>query len=242
MKELSCDDVIDRVPALVVGDLDPQEIAAIEHHTATCEACAQEVGRGRALAHMLDRLAAQGPAAPPLGERVRAAVPSVAYDRVESPVGPLYIAVSARGLCRIAYGGSEAEMTSWAAARGLRPRPDAAAVRPYVGQLREYFAGERREFDLPVDLSLTPAFTRQVLEATARIPFGQLATYRDIARAIGKPGATRAVGNALGSNPVPIVVPCHRVVRSDGTIGGYTGGLAIKWRLLAIEGVTLPAT
>jgi O-6-methylguanine DNA methyltransferase len=82
-------------------------------------------------------------------------------------------------------------------------------------------------------------FQRAVLEATTTVPFGHVDTYAGIARKIGKPGATRAVGNALGRNPIPVIVPCHRVIRSDATIGGYTGGLGIKHRLLAIEGVTL---
>src|SRR5690606_37550960 len=102
--------------------------------------------------------------------------------------------------------------------------------------------GERREFDLPVDLPGLSPFSRQVLQATAAIPFGRLVTYREIAKEIGQPGATRAVGNGLGRNPVPIVIPCHRVVRSGGAIGGYGGGLAIKWRLLEIEGSSLAVT
>ncbi|MBX5446368.1 methylated-DNA--[protein]-cysteine S-methyltransferase [Sphaerobacter sp.] len=239
MQELNCTDVVERIPALVAGDLNPEEVAAIDRHTATCASCAREVAQGRALAGLLDQVAARTAMTP--GERLLDSLPTVAYDWIDSPVGPLLVAVSPRGLCRVDYGGTEAEIVAWAESQRLVPRHDPDAVRPYVTQLQEYFAGARQHFDLPVDLTAVSPFTRRVLEVTAQVPFGRLVTYRDIARTIGQPGATRAVGNALGSNPVPIVVPCHRVVRSDGTIGGYTGGLAIKWHLLAIEGVTLPA-
>ena len=107
-------------------------------------------------------------------------------------------------------------------------------------QLDEFFAGRRTAFDVPVDLGLCAPFGRAVLEQTARIPFGSTSTYREVAVALGRPGASRATGNALGANPVPIVVPCHRVLRTGGGLGGYTGGLAIKERLLGIEGVLLP--
>jgi methylated-DNA-[protein]-cysteine S-methyltransferase len=107
-------------------------------------------------------------------------------------------------------------------------------------ELDEYFEGHRRDFDLAIDLSLirTP-FTRRLLQATARIPFGETRTYRDMATAAGNPAAVRAAGNALGHNPIPIVIPCHRVLRTGGSIGGYTGGLDRKVILLATEGITL---
>jgi methylated-DNA-[protein]-cysteine S-methyltransferase len=107
-------------------------------------------------------------------------------------------------------------------------------------ELEEYFERDRRRFDLDVDLSLSHGFTRRVLEATAAIPYGSVITYRDVAGRAGNERATRAAGNALGSNPIPIVVPCHRVVRTGGGLGGYTGGLDRKVRLLTLEGA-LPA-
>ena len=103
-------------------------------------------------------------------------------------------------------------------------------------ELGEYFEGKRRDFDVPVDLSLSRGFARKVLSATARIPFGSLSTYREVAAEAGNIKATRAAGNALGSNPIPIVVPCHRVVRTGGGLGGYTGGLDRKRALLRLEG------
>ena len=107
-------------------------------------------------------------------------------------------------------------------------------------ELEEYFEGKRHAFDLNIDLSLikTP-FAKRLLQATARIPFGETRTYRDMATAAGNPLAVRAAGNALGHNPIPIVVPCHRVLRTGGAIGGYTGGLDRKVKLLATEGIEM---
>jgi methylated-DNA-[protein]-cysteine S-methyltransferase len=109
-----------------------------------------------------------------------------------------------------------------------------------VDQLVAYFSGSLREFTIPVDLSQTSDFTRRVLEATASIPYGETVSYGEIARMIRMPGATQAVGNALGANPVPIVIPCHRVIRSDGSMGWFTGGPHIKRALLRLEGIAFP--
>jgi methylated-DNA-[protein]-cysteine S-methyltransferase len=106
-------------------------------------------------------------------------------------------------------------------------------------QLDEYFAGRRQAFALGIDWTLTHGFTRRVLQSTARIPFGELGTYRLVATGAGNPAAVRAAGNALGANPMPIVVPCHRIVRTGGKLGGYTGGVERKEFLLTLEG-TLP--
>jgi methylated-DNA-[protein]-cysteine S-methyltransferase len=175
--------------------------------------------------------------------RAAAAEADVVYAELDSPVGPLVAAATQRGLARLAYrdfnGGLDAVLEAVAAR--LSPRIVAAPARldDVRRQLDEFFAGRRQEFDLPVDLASCAPFGRAVLEQTARIPFGGTSTYRDIATALGRPGASRATGNALGANPVPIVVPCHRVLRTGGGLGGYTGGLAIKERLLGIEGVIL---
>jgi methylated-DNA-[protein]-cysteine S-methyltransferase len=115
-----------------------------------------------------------------------------------------------------------------------------AATEDVRRELEEYFEGRRRAFDLRVDLSPLEGFRRRILAATARIPFGSVRTYRDVAMRAGNERAVRAAGNALGSNPIPIVVPCHRVVRTGGGLGGYTGGLDRKRVLLELEGA-LPA-
>jgi methylated-DNA-[protein]-cysteine S-methyltransferase len=162
----------------------------------------------------------------------------VAYATVDSAVGPLLVAVTARGLVRLAYGDEDDVLEELA--RRVSPRVLRAPrqVDPVRRQLDQYFAGRRREFDVGLDWSLvTPGFTRRVLRATARIPFGSVRTYGHVAGRAGSPRASRAAGNALGSNPIPIVVPCHRVVHAGGGLGGYTGGLHRKEHLLALEGI-----
>src|SRR5690606_30078071 len=110
-----------------------------------------------------------------------------------------------------------------------------AAVTLARRQLDEYFSGRRREFDVPLDWRLTAGFRRSVLRATARIPYGRTASYREVATEAGSPRAVRAAGTALATNPLPIVVPCHRVLRSDGAVGQYLGGPEVKVRLLGLE-------
>jgi methylated-DNA-[protein]-cysteine S-methyltransferase len=167
----------------------------------------------------------------------------VAYGWADSPFGPLLVALTRKGLVRLSYPGPDRDQPLAELARTVSPRvvefiPATDEVRR---QLEEYFDGHRRQFDLPVDLSPVQGFTRRVLRATAAIPFGSLRTYREVATRAGNPAATRAAGNALGSNPVPIVVPCHRVVRTGGGLGGYTGGLDRKRTLLSLEGLMPPA-
>lgn len=156
-----------------------------------------------------------------------------AYDVVESPVGSLLLAATDLGICRISYAPEPDALAAVLGPRLLRVPSRLAEARR---QLDEYFAGERQEFDLPVDLRV-PAFQQQVLRELARVPFGALATYGELARRIGKPRAARAVGGALNRNPVPIVLPCHRVVGAGGALVGYAGGLDRKRALLALEGV-----
>jgi methylated-DNA-[protein]-cysteine S-methyltransferase len=161
----------------------------------------------------------------------------VAYADLDSPLGPLSVFVTPRGLVRLAYGPSEAELDELAAR--ISPRILAAPERTDVlrRQLEEYFAGRRRTFDHPLDWTLVRGFAGAVLQATSHIPFGAVSSYREIATEAGSPNAYRAAGNALGSNPIPIVVPCHRVLHSGGGLGGYTGGLDRKRFLLHLEGV-----
>lgn len=163
----------------------------------------------------------------------------VAYAQLDSPVGPLVLASTPQGLARLAYvdEGEEDAVMQDIAAR-LSPRMLSAPRRLDAPrrELDEYFAGRRHAFDLTLDLRLLSDFTRRVLSATAEIPYGEVATYKEVATAAGSPRGFRAAGNALGSNPLPIVLPCHRVLHSGGGLGGYTGGLRRKQVLLAIEG------
>jgi methylated-DNA-[protein]-cysteine S-methyltransferase len=161
----------------------------------------------------------------------------VAYELTDSPLGTLLVAATERGLCRISFDPEpEREVEALARAFGPRvlrsPRPVEGARR----ELDEYFAGGRRAFNLPLDLSPLPAFQRLVLDELVHVPFGRVETYGGLAARLGRPRAARAVGGALNRNPVPIVVPCHRVVGSTGSLVGYGGGLERKERLLALEG------
>jgi methylated-DNA-[protein]-cysteine S-methyltransferase len=159
----------------------------------------------------------------------RSTTPPLYWGLVPSPLGELAVAVDAdERLVEIRLDGKPGAGTADA-------RRCAAAAK----QLREYFAGERHDFDLRLAPRGT-AFQQRVWQALRAIPYGTLRSYGDVARAIGQPHAVRAVGQANGRNPLPIVIPCHRVIASDGSIGGYSGGLAVKHRLLALEGVELP--
>lgn len=166
----------------------------------------------------------------------------VAYSVVDSPFGDLLVAVTKQGLVRVEYPNHDFDEALEELAAKVSPRvlESPRSTERVRRQLEEYFAGDRRSFTVGVDLSLVHGFTRKVLEETARIPFGAVSTYRDVATGAGSPRAVRAAGNALGSNPIPIVVPCHRVVRTGGGLGGYTGGLDRKVKLLELEGVTIP--
>jgi methylated-DNA-[protein]-cysteine S-methyltransferase len=180
---------------------------------------------------------------PDLGPAAAAAqLLDVAYAMEDSPVGRLLLAVTRRGLVRIAYvdGGERADQVLEDLADHISPRVLAAPARLDATrrELEEFFAGQRQRFDLPLDWSLVrPGFGRRVLQATSRIPYGNVSSYKLVAGEAGSPRAYRAAGTALSGNPIPIVVPCHRVLHSGGGLGGYTGGLEKKVKLLSLEGV-----
>jgi methylated-DNA-[protein]-cysteine S-methyltransferase len=159
----------------------------------------------------------------------------VAYATVDSPLGPLTVAATARGLVRLAYP-DQPVLTELS--RRISPRLLEAPARldQVRRQLAEYFDGRLRDFRIDLDFALVGSFGRRVLGVTAGIPYGRVSSYREVAERTGNPKASRATGNALGANPIPIVVPCHRVVRSGGKLGGYTGGLDRKEFLLRLEG------
>jgi methylated-DNA-[protein]-cysteine S-methyltransferase len=163
----------------------------------------------------------------------------IAYATLDSPVGRLLLATTPRGLLRLAYldAGDEEDAALSQLAAKVSPRILAAPARldEPRRELDQYFAGRRERFEVPIDWRLTHGFGRRVLQATARIPFGSSSTYQRVAAAAGSPRGYRAAGNALGANPIPIVVPCHRVLHASGGLGGYTGGLERKRLLLAIE-------
>jgi methylated-DNA-[protein]-cysteine S-methyltransferase len=164
----------------------------------------------------------------------------VAYATVDSPLGELLVASTPRGLVRVAYTSfSGVDSVLEEIARRVSPRMLEVPRRldEVRRELDEYFAGRRTEFELEIDWSHLAGFTREVLRETARIDYGHVRSYAEVAAGAGSPRAVRAAGNALGSNPMPVVVPCHRVVRTGGSLGGYTGGLERKEYLLELEGV-----
>ena len=173
-----------------------------------------------------------------LAERAeRAGLLDVAYRSVDSPVGPLLLAATEHGLVRVAFAREDHDAVLADLAREVSPRilRTSRRVDDVARQLDEYFAGQRRTFDIALDLALARGFRRTVLSQLQRIDYGRTASYAAVAAAAGSPRAVRAVGSACARNPLPLVVPCHRVVRSDGTIGDYRGGAEAKRVLLAME-------
>jgi len=168
----------------------------------------------------------------------REGLATIGYDVLASPLGPLWVAVGPKGVTTIHYGDepSESELRRLVRVYGPGVVPDHKRSGGLARELDEYFRGRRHEFDIDVDLSGLTPFQTRVLSATAKIPFGELRTYGTVAKRAGNSKASRAAGGALNHNPIPIVVPCHRVVGSNGSLVGYAGGLDVKRKLLAIEG------
>ena len=160
----------------------------------------------------------------------------VRSDFVDSPVGELWIAATDRGLCRISY---RVDGEDEVVARTFGVRVLRAPLDDVRRELDEYFEGRRREFDLPLDLRVAP-FHEEVLRELARVPYGHTDTYGHLASLVGRPKAARAIGTVMNRNPIPIVLPCHRIVGANGSLTGYGGGLPAKRLLLELEGATLP--
>ncbi|WP_283133628.1 methylated-DNA--[protein]-cysteine S-methyltransferase [Rhizohabitans arisaemae] len=167
----------------------------------------------------------------------RADLIDVAYTTIDSPVGKLLLAATPEGLVRVAYAREDHDRVLEALGRELSPRILRAPKRldESAREIDEYFAKRRQVFDLRLDLSLSRGFRRLVQTHLPEIGYGQTRSYRDMAELVGNPKAVRAVGTACATNPLPIVVPCHRVLRTDGTLGGYIGGLEAKTMLLNLE-------
>ena len=199
----------------------------LEQHLRDC-APAGDPGAAAAAAAVAARAAREGQA-------------DLAYTVVSSPVGELTSVCSRRGLVCLHFGTERLDALLDRVAGAISPRIVESSARfdEVRRQLDEYFAGERDRFELPLDWSLSGGFGRRVLRATAAIPYGRSATYNQVAQRAGSPRAVRAAGNALAANPIPIVVPCHRVLRTGGALGGYGGGIERKRWLLEHEGLRL---
>jgi O-6-methylguanine DNA methyltransferase len=236
----------DELVARVTGRLAVTQTRELERHLRTCPACRLRLSSFKSARGRLSRMFSKTPRRQELvpAERLLSALLAQIPEKrlyygtlVVEDFGGLLLAATDSGLCFVSFRpGAESEyLARWARADFTVTR-GGERVAEAATQLREYFTGRRKQFQLDVDLQLVSDFTRSVLEETRRIGFGRVCTYRQVAELIGKPHASRAVGNALGKNPVPIVVPCHRVVASNG-LGGFTGGLSFKRKLLAIEGM-----
>ncbi|MEH3130253.1 MAG: methylated-DNA--[protein]-cysteine S-methyltransferase [Mycolicibacterium neoaurum] len=195
------------------------------------------------MTEIFDRLPADDSALSRLRDRLaqdaeRAGTLDVAYRTIDTAVGPLLLAATPAGLVRVAFlahDPEETELSRLAAKVSPRVLRAPARLDDAAVQIEQYLAGGRTAFDLPLDLQLTGGFRRQVVEHLRHIGYGRRASYADVAAAVGNPNAVRAVGSACGNNPLPLVIPCHRVVRTDGSIGQYAGGAEVKATLLALE-------
>ena len=238
-----CDVACDAMPGLVLGELEPVDKDWVVDHTKECNYCRRMLGGYVRIDKALDAIKTSN-----LKQAYSVPTPKIpsscvaSYGEMDSPIGLLMIAATDRGVCEIGFGKNESEtqFLHHLRTRGFRPIHNQTAISDVAAQLAEYFRGERDHFEVPFDVSGITPFTQAVLKATAEVPFGHLTSYRGIAERIGQPSATRAVGNALGRNPIPVIIPCHRIVRSDSSLGGYTGGIQIKEKLLALEGALLP--
>ena len=225
MTKVPCTYSDEDVLAFVAGDLAAKDALAMALHFGECVPCRQQAAEFTALHRTLGTCTDDD---------------VVRWHGFETPFGRTYAAATGAGVARISWREAEPDAFEGGLEKSFPGRPvihERRGLETAELQLAEYFAGRRARFDLPIDLAAVSEFDRQVLAVVGGIPFGGVLTYADIARRIGVPSAARAVGNAVGRNPAPIVVPCHRVVRSDGTLGGYSGGgVEYKRRLLAIEG------
>lgn len=161
------------------------------------------------------------------------------YSRMKSPIGPLWIAVSDIGVVAIEFGAREFPPAG--KSRSIQWVESPEKTETVRRQLQEYFDGERTEFTVAIDLQTGTQFQRHCWKLLMKIPYGEIRSYQEMAKAVGRPKAARAVGQANGANPIPIIIPCHRVINADGHLGGYGGGLDIKEELLALE-QALPAS
>ena len=161
----------------------------------------------------------------------------IGYTTIDSPVGPLLLAATSQGLIRVAYQNQDHDRVLSMLASRISPRilRDPKRLDAAAREIGEYFAGRRTAFDLPLDFSLSHGFRQVVQQQLPQIGYGKTRSYSQVAAMVGNPKAVRAVGTACATNPVPIVVPCHRVVRADGSPGGYAGGPEAKSALLALE-------
>jgi methylated-DNA-[protein]-cysteine S-methyltransferase len=235
--------------AAATGDAEPGAVGRVEHHIDSCGACRGEFHRYREIEGVVGALR-RAPAAAESVARAREGLDSrladlrsrlVSYRVFPSPLGHILIARSEHGVSLVEYlhGGADLRTSRLHRIAGVELQEDGAEIETLYRELLEYLRGDRTRLEWPLDLRLARSdFHRAVLRATAAIPYGALTSYAGIAAEIGKPAATRAVAQALRWNPLPIVVPCHRIIGTSGALTGYSGDkIGLKQQLLAVEGI-----
>ena len=231
------------MPGYVTGDLNDPESRWVRSHLAGCTWCSQIHLTFADVNTALDEIKRTHeqvrPVLQPPSVATRLGLRNAWYGTMDTTFGPLLVATTEEGVCAVSWlRHTDRDQTlRQIQERGMQATASQDAVKPVIDQLLLYFGGLLKGFDLDIDLAGTSEFTHRALDAIRSVPYGDVVTSGDVARNIRQPGATQAVGNAMGKNPIPIIVPCHRVIRSDGTMGNYTGGADIKKLLLAIEGV-----
>ncbi len=247
---MTCDEFADHLDDLLAGDGVGRAVTAMGRHADSCSVCRDEWQRGELIRRALSGAAAtdEPGAADVCGarERLRTALdqaghPPIRFGAVTTPVGSVFIGRTEQGVCDVTFGqSSEREYRTTLLQRAPEVWRDEVGLAPVAEQIAAYFAGTLTRFTVPLDLRRVTPFTARVLREIRKIGFGRLTSYGALAARLGSPGASRAVGGALGRNPVPIIVPCHRVLAQGGRLGGFTGGLATKRILLAVEGHQFP--
>ena len=246
---MTCVQFVRQLDRLVTHDLRETTVTAMRRHVGGCGACSLDWDRVQGLRGVLATAGDDEPDAAAV-RRARALLrstfdraghPAIRFGQIQTPVGLLFVGTTNQGVCDVTFGRFSVRRYR---ERLLRRSPevwqDDAGLGTVGAELRAYFAGELTRFSLAVDLRQVTSFTARVLRETREIRFGQVMSYGEIAARIGSPGASRAVGGALGRNPVPIIIPCHRVIAQGGRLGGFTGGLPTKRVLLGLEGRRFP--
>src|SRR5882762_5969975 len=251
-KPATCLEIEPALVAAATGEADTTTAARVEAHTRTCASCRGEFASYRAIDRAVDTWrGAPAPVEPSARERLEVRLAdlrrrALLYRIFPSPLGPILIARSEEGVTCVEYlvAGRDFAHSRLARVPGVEPIEDGAEVEGLYGELLEFVEGRRSRLAWPLDLRLARSdFHRAVLTATARIPYGAVRSYAGIAREVGRPSATRAVAQALRWNPLPIVVPCHRIIGTSGALTGYAGNqIGLKQRLLAVEGIRAVGT
>ena len=246
---MTCDQFVRQLDRLLIGDLRVTTVKVMRRHAAGCDPCGLEWGRVEGLRAVMVS-AADDEADDRAVRRARALLrsafdraghPAIRFGQLQTPVGILFVGVTDQGVCDVTFGqSSERRYRARLLLRSPEVWRDDTGLAEVTEELRAYFASELTRFSLSVDLRGVTPFTARVLRETREIQFGQVTSYGALAARIGSPGASRAVGGALGRNPVPIIIPCHRVIAQGGGLGGFTGGLETKRTLLGLEGVPAP--